>query len=63
MSNFNPKTSIQKYPIFLLLVAFFIANVSDFTRILPIKIKKFELSYLHKKLGYVSAFRLKVISK
>jgi hypothetical protein len=35
-------------------IPFFIANVSDFTRILLVKIKNFELSYLHKKLSYVS---------
>ena len=38
-------------------ITFFIANVSDFTRVLLLKIKNFELSYLHKKLGYTSTFR------
>ena len=38
-------------------ITFFIANVSDFKRILLIKIKNFEFSYLHKKLSYVSTFR------
>ena len=35
----------------------FIANVSDFTRILLVKIKNFELSYIHKKLSYNGIFR------
>ena len=35
-------------------IMFFIANVSDFTRILLVKIKNFDLSYLHKKLSYTS---------
>jgi hypothetical protein len=38
-------------------ITFFIANVSDFTRILLVKIKNFELSYLHKKSSYASTFR------
>jgi hypothetical protein len=38
-------------------ITFFIANVSDFTRILLVKIQNFELSYLHKKLSYASFFR------
>jgi hypothetical protein len=38
-------------------ITFFIANVSDFTLILLVKIKNFELSYLHKKLSYTSTFR------
>jgi hypothetical protein len=37
-------------------ITFFIANVSDFTRILLVKITNFELSYLHKKLSYASIF-------
>ena len=37
-------------------IAFFIANVSDFTRILLVEIKNFELSYLHEKLSYASTF-------
>jgi type IV secretory pathway component VirB8 len=37
-------------------IAFFIANVSDFTLILLVKIKNFELSYLHEKLSYTSTF-------
>jgi hypothetical protein len=57
MSNFNLKTSIQKYPFFAVGITFFIANVSDFTRILLIKIINFELSYLHEKLSYASTFR------
>ena len=32
MLNFNPKTSIQKYPIFYSWYNFFNANVSDFYR-------------------------------
>ena len=35
---------------------FFSANVSDFTRILLIKIKNFKLSYLYKKLSYTNIF-------
>ena len=38
-------------------VTFFIANVSDFTRILLVKVKKFELSYIPKKISYSSTFR------
>ena len=38
-------------------IKFFIANVSDYSRILLVKIKNFELSYVHKKLSYVSIFR------
>jgi hypothetical protein len=52
-------TSIQKQVsknilFFAVGITFFIANVSDFTRILLIKIINFELSYLHKKLSYAS---------
>jgi hypothetical protein len=37
---------------------FFIANVSDFKRILLVKVKNFfELSYLHKELSYASTFK------
>ena len=35
-------------------IPFFIANVPDFTRILLIKIKNFELSYLPRTLSYSS---------
>ena len=42
---------------FAVSITFFIANVSDFTPILLIKIKNFEFSYLHEKLSYASAFR------
>ena len=35
----------------------FIVNVSSFARILLVEIKKFELSYLHKKLSYTNSFR------
>ena len=52
----NPKTSIQKYPIFAVGITFFIANVSDFTRILLVKVKNFEPSYLHEKLSYANTF-------
>jgi hypothetical protein len=38
-------------------ITFFIANVSDFTSILLIKIKNFEHSYLHEKLSYAKTFR------
>jgi hypothetical protein len=38
-------------------ITFFIANVSGFTRILLIKIKNFELSYLHENLGYAGIFK------
>ena len=38
-------------------ITFFIANVSDFTRILLVKIKNFEFSYLHKKLSYANTFK------
>ena len=38
-------------------ITLFIANVSDFMRILLIKIINFELSYLHEKLSYASTFR------
>jgi hypothetical protein len=38
MFSFNPKTSIQKYPIFCSWYNFFSANVSDFARILLAKI-------------------------
>ena len=37
-------------------ITFFIANVSDATRILLTKIKNFKPSYLHKKLSYASTF-------
>ena len=57
MFNSDPKTSIQKYPIFCSWYNVFISNVSDFTRILLVKIKNFELSYLHKKLSYTNTFR------
>ena len=57
MFNFNPKTSIQKYPIFSSWYNFFIANVPDFTLILLTKITNFELSYLHKKLSYTNIFK------
>ena len=38
-------------------ITFFIANVSDFTCILLVKVKNFELSYLYKKLSYTSTCR------
>ena len=38
-------------------ITFFIATASNFTRILLIKIKNFELSYLHEELSYASTFR------
>ena len=56
MPNSNPKTDIQKYPIFCSWYNFFIANVSDFTRILLVKVKTFGPSYIHKKLNYASTF-------
>ena len=57
MFKFNPKMSIQKYPTFCSWYNFFSANVSDFIRILILKIKNFERSYLHKKLSYANIFR------
>jgi hypothetical protein len=54
MPNCNPKTKIEKYPIFAVGIIFFIANVSDFTRIVLVKVINFEPSYLHKKLSYAS---------
>ena len=57
MFNSNPKTSIQKYPIFCSYYNVFIADVSDFTRILLVKVKNFELSYLHKKLSYADILK------
>ena len=37
-------------------ITFLSANVSDFTRILLVKIQNFELSYLHRKLSYSNKF-------
>ena len=52
------KTSVSKIILsFAVGIMFFIANVSDSTRILLIKIKNFELSYLHEKLSYASIVR------
>jgi hypothetical protein len=41
---------------FAVSIMFFIANVLDFTRILLIRIKNFEPSYLHEKLSYATIF-------
>ena len=38
-------------------VTFSTANVSDFTLILLVKIKSFELLYLHKNSSYTNTFR------
>ena len=43
---------------FSVAIMLFIANISDLTRILLVKIKNFELSYLPKKLSYTSTFNL-----
>jgi hypothetical protein len=55
-------TLIQKHVLkniltFAVGITFFIANVSGFTRILLVKIKNFEFSYLYKKLSYASTFK------
>ena len=55
MPKSNPKTSVQKYSIFCSWYNVF--NVSDFTRILLVKTKNFNLSYLHKKSSYASTFK------
>ena len=48
--NFNPNTSIQKYPTFWSWYNFFSTNVSNFYRYFTVKLKNFdEPSYLHKK--------------
>jgi hypothetical protein len=50
------KQKSENIPFFAVGAIFFIANVSDFTRILLVKIKNFELSYFHEKLSYASTF-------
>jgi hypothetical protein len=57
MFNYNTKTAIQNILLFAVDVVFFSANVSDLTRISLLKIKNFELSYFHKKLGYANTFK------
>ena len=56
MFNFNPKISIQKYPISNRWYNFFSANVSDFYRHFTAKNKSFESSYLCKNISYTSTF-------
>ena len=56
MLNFNPKTSIRKYPTFYYCYNAFSANVSDRYTYFTIKNQKFELSYLYKKLRYTNIF-------
>ena len=49
----------QNIPFFAVGKTFFIANVSDFTSILLVKITNFKLAYLHKKLSYANIFNNK----
>ena len=56
MSNFNPKTSIQKYRIFCSCYNLFGPIASEFTRISLLKIKNFKALYLQNKLSYNNIF-------
>ena len=56
MFKFN-SISIRKYSISCGWYNFFRANVSGFTHILLVKIKNFEISYVHKKSSYANTFR------
>ena len=52
MSEIDPKTRIQKYPISSNAYKAFSANVSDFYRNFTIENQKIEFSYLFKTLSY-----------
>ena len=56
-STLTQKQVFKSILFFAVGITFFSANVSDFTSILLVKIKNFELSYLHRKLSYASTFR------
>ena len=55
-SNLIQKQVSKNILFFAVSIMFFIANVSDFTHILLVKIKNFKSSYLHKKLSCASIF-------
>jgi hypothetical protein len=54
--NLIQKQVFKNTLLFAVVTMFFIVNVSDFTRILLVKVKKFESSYLHKKLSSANFF-------
>ena len=55
-TNLIQKQVFKNILFFAVGIIFLITNVSDFTHILLVKVKDFEPSYLHEKLGYVTTF-------
>jgi hypothetical protein len=54
--NLIQKQVFKNILFFAVSIIFLIANVLDFTRILLVKVKNFESSYLHEKFSYASIF-------